>query len=68
MAFTSVIRDRDCVKEGHLVRLLCSIGIPCPPTCLCNGLEDGKQEINLEWPKQPNASVMITVHDGHFNP
>ena len=47
VAFTS---DRHCIQEGHLARLLCNIGISRPPACLCNGLEDGKQGINLEWP------------------
>ena len=28
----------------------CNNGIPRPPACLGSGVEDGKQEINLEWP------------------
>ena len=39
------------VKCGFLYTwLICNIGISLPPACLCNELEDEKQEINLEWP------------------
>ena len=40
------------IKCGFLYTwLIWNIGILRPPACLCNELEDGKQEINLEWPK-----------------
>ena len=46
------------IKCGFLYTwLIWNIGILRPPACLCNELEDGKQEINLEWPNCAIARV-----------
>ena len=29
-----------------------NVGIYCLPVCLCNELDDGKEEMNLEWTNQ----------------
>ena len=51
------------IKCGFLYTwLICNIGISLPPACLCNDLEDGKQEINLEW---PNSSLEYVSKLGH---
>ena len=47
------------IKCGFLYTwLIWNIGILRPPACLCNELEDGKQEIDLEWPN--HALVVIS--------
>ena len=60
--YQRVIRDRyDCLPEEHVHLANAILEFPSRPHACVMSLEDGKQEINLEWPNFSAKSFFLIL-------